>query len=105
MKIRDLNRSITKSADDYDEKYMKIKFNSDDKWHLNKTIEIPTMTIAVRAIFLENNKYSPQVFLDECLYKLWIMLYFDRINVSEGVDVNKTSASKEWYLVFLKFYL
>ena len=23
------------------------------------------------------------------------MLYFDRINVSEGIDVNKTSASKE----------
>ena len=23
------------------------------------------------------------------------MLYFDRIDVSEGIDVNKTSASKE----------
>ena len=23
------------------------------------------------------------------------MLYFDRINVSEGTDINKTSASKE----------
>ena len=32
MKIRDLIRSITKNSDDYDEKYMKIKFNSyDDK--------------------------------------------------------------------------
>ena len=37
---------------------------------LNKTIEIRTMTIVVRAIFLENNKYYPQVFLDEGLYKL-----------------------------------
>ena len=37
---------------------------------LNKTVEIPTMTIVLRAIFLENNKYYPQVFLDECLYKL-----------------------------------
>ena len=27
-KIRDLIRSITKNADDYDEKYIKIKFNS-----------------------------------------------------------------------------
>ena len=33
------------------------------------------------------------------------MLYFDRIDVSEGVDVNKTSASKEcdichyWYFL------
>ena len=40
---------------------------------LNKTIEIPTMAIVVRAIFHENNKYYPQVFLDECLYKLQII--------------------------------
>ena len=33
-------------------------------------IEIPSMIIVVRAIFLENNKYYAQVFLDECLYKL-----------------------------------
>ena len=49
---------------------MKIKFNSDDELPLNKTIEIPSMTIVVRAIFHENNKYYPQVFLDECLYKI-----------------------------------
>ena len=49
---------------------MKIKFNSDDELPLNKTIEIPTMTIVVRAVFLENNKYYQQVFLDEYLPKL-----------------------------------
>ena len=49
---------------------MKIKFNSDDKLNLNKTIEIPSMIIVVRAVFHENNKYYPQVFSDECLYKL-----------------------------------
>ena len=37
--IKDLIRSITKNSDDYDEKYMKIKFNSDDVIALNKTIE------------------------------------------------------------------
>ena len=37
------------------------------------------------------------------------MLYFDRIDVSEGIDVNKTSASKEcdichyWYFVNYSF--
>ena len=36
-KIRDLIRSITKCTDDYDEKYMKIRFNLDDELHLNKT--------------------------------------------------------------------
>ena len=49
---------------------MKIKFNSDDELPLNKAIQIPSMIIVVRAIFLENKKYYAQVFLDECLYKI-----------------------------------
>ena len=48
---------------------MKIKFNTDDELPLNKTIEIPTMIIVVRAIFYESNKYFPQSFLVECFYK------------------------------------
>ena len=44
---------------------MKIKSNSDDELPLNIAVEIASMTIIVRAIFLENNKYHPQVFLDE----------------------------------------
>ena len=32
-------------------------------------VETSTITIVVRAIFLENNKYYPQVFLVECLMK------------------------------------
>ena len=59
--------------DNYDEKNTKVKFNSDDELPQNKTIEIPSMIIAVRAVFHENNKYYPQVFLDKCLYKLWII--------------------------------
>ena len=70
IKIRDLIRSITKKSDDYDEKYINTKFDSDDELPLNKMIEIPVIIIVVRAIFYENNKYYPQVFLDECLYKL-----------------------------------
>ena len=62
--------SITKDPYDHVEKYMKIRFNSDDELPLNKTIEIPRLIIVVRAIFLENNKYYPQVLLYECLYKL-----------------------------------
>ena len=68
--MRYLISSITKSSDDYDEKYMKIKFNSDNELSLKKTMEILTITIVVRAIFHENNKHYPQVFLDECLYKI-----------------------------------
>ena len=56
IKIRDLIRSVTKKSYDYEEKYIKVKFDSDDKVPLNKTIEIPVMIIFVRAIFYENNK-------------------------------------------------
>ena len=52
-KIRDLIRLITKNSDDYDENCMKIKFNSDDELPLNKTIEILSMIIVVRAVFHE----------------------------------------------------
>ena len=69
-KIRDLIRSITKISVDYDEKYMKIKFSSDDELPLKKNDKIPSITIVVRAVFHENNKYHPEVILDECLYKL-----------------------------------
>ena len=33
-------------------------------------IEITTITRLVRAIFLENNKYYPQIFLDECMCEI-----------------------------------
>ena len=68
--IEDLIRSITQSSNDCDEKYMKIKSDSDDYLPLNKPIEIHDMTIVVRVVFHENSKYYMQLFLDECLYEL-----------------------------------
>ena len=52
---------------------MKLKFDLDNELLLNKIIEIPSMIVVVRAVFHENNKYYPQVFLNECLSKLWII--------------------------------
>ena len=53
----DLISSITANSDDYDEKYMKIKFNSDDDLPLNKAKVICSMTIVVRAIFLSATSF------------------------------------------------
>ena len=58
--IRDLIRSKTNNSDDYDEKYMKIKFNSDDDLPANKTLEISSMLIVIKAAFNENNKHYPR---------------------------------------------
>ena len=69
---------------------MKIKFDSDDDLPLNKLLKLPTMTTVVRSVFEYNGKYYIQIFLD-------------RIDISEGIDINKTNVSKEcdighyWY--------
>ena len=49
---------------------MKIKFNSDDDLPLKKTLKLRNMIIAVSAVFKEDSKCYPDVFLSECLYKL-----------------------------------
>ena len=49
---------------------MKIKLSSDDNLPLNKILKLHNITIVIRSAFQEDNKYYPQVFLDECLYKL-----------------------------------
>ena len=69
-KIKDQIRTITNKSDYYDEKYMKNKIDLDDNLALNKTLEIHKITIVVKAVFHEDNKYYPHFFLDECLYKL-----------------------------------
>ena len=48
---------------------MKIKFKSFDELPLSKTIEIPIIIAAVRAICLQNIKYYAQVLLAERMYK------------------------------------
>ena len=72
-KIRNLIRLITKKSDDYDEKYMKIKFSLYVELTLNIKIEIPSLIIVVRTVFHKNNKYYPNFFLGKCLWKLWII--------------------------------
>ena len=89
--------SITKTSDHYDKKYIKVNFNSDDDLPLNSTIEIHNVTIVVRESFLR-------------WMLLWIindmkMLYYDRIEVSEGINVNKTSESKEYDICHYWYFL
>ena len=55
-------------TDEYEKDYMKINFNSDDKFPLNKILKLHNLTIVVRFVFQENGKYYPEVFLkNECL--------------------------------------
>ena len=49
---------------------MKIKFNSDDNLPLNKTVKFRVLTVIIRNIFEKDDKYYPQIFLDDCLYDM-----------------------------------
>ena len=78
---------------EYDKDFMKIKFDTDDDLPLNKQLKLHVLTIAVRSVFQDEGNFCPQVYLGECLYELRIE--YDRIDISEGIDVNKTNAAKE----------
>ena len=49
---------------------MEIKFSSDDDLLLNKILKLHNLTIIVRSVFEKDDKYYPQVFLDECLFEV-----------------------------------
>ena len=70
---------------------MKVKFISDNDLPLNKPLKFPNLTTIIRSVFEEDGKIYPQVFLDDNTK----MLEYDRIDISEGINVNKTSLSKE----------
>ena len=76
QEIFDRLKEIIKEINDYsqpikyDENGMNINFNTDDNIPLNKIIYLPTVTITIRSITKKDNKYYPQVFLDDCLYQV-----------------------------------
>ena len=49
---------------------MKIKFDTDDNFPLNKPLKLHLLTIIVRSVFGEDGEFYPQLCLDECLYEL-----------------------------------
>ena len=69
-------KEIIKNTNDYsqpikyDDNCMNIKFNTDDNIPLNKIIYFPTTTIIIRSVTQKDGIYYPQLFLDECLYKV-----------------------------------
>ena len=64
-KINDFGQPIK-----YDDNYMKIKFNTDDNIPQNKIIYFPKITIIIRSITKKDDKYYPQLFLDDCSYEV-----------------------------------
>ena len=60
---------------DYEKNFMKIKLNSDDNLPLNKMLKLHMLTVIVRSVFEEHDKYYPQFFLCDCLYEVYMLEY------------------------------
>ena len=65
---------------------------------LNKPIKLLLLTIIIKFVFSEDNKFYRQLFLDDALYDVQKYYNTKKIDVSEWTDVNKTSASEEYEL-------
>ena len=72
--IRDKIQEIISDECDYEKDYMKIKFNSDDDLSLNKPLKFHLMTIIIISVFEEDGELYPQVFLDDPLYELRVLV-------------------------------
>ena len=46
----------------------KIRFSSNIDLPLGKLIEFKVLTIIIKCIIKKNDKYYPEIYLDECLY-------------------------------------
>ena len=55
---------------EYGKDFLKIKSDSDDDLPLNKQLKCSSMTIIVVSAFEDEDKFYPQISLDECLYEL-----------------------------------
>ena len=54
--------------------YDKVRFNSDTNLPLDTLIEFRSLVINVSCVIEKDNKYYPEIYLDECLYvkeKVW----------------------------------
>ena len=53
-----------------DKNYMRIKFERDDNLPTDRLVNISLSTTIIRSIFAQNNKFYPQLFLDDTLSEI-----------------------------------
>ena len=57
----------------YGKELMKTKFDTDDNLPLNTPLKLRLLTIILTCIFEEDDKFYPQLYLDDCLYELRVI--------------------------------
>ena len=82
---------------------------------IEHVFKIPSITIVIKSLIEKNNKFYLEISLNHCLYENYFkehinMLEYNRIDLSEGIDVNKCEDTSRkcnlchyYYFVFKKF--
>ena len=63
-------KEISNEEVNLNEGFNKIKFISNDYLRQDKLIYFPTLTVVIRCIFIKEDIFYPQVYLDDTLYQL-----------------------------------
>ena len=82
---------------------MKIKFNSDNNLPLNKPLKFHAKTIIIRSVFEKGGKLYLSYFRRHFV-GIVKKLQYEKNSISEGINTNKTSASKECMLCHYLFF-
>ena len=99
--------------------FARIRTDSYISLPIEKILNFHNGIIPIKSVVnKDKNNYYYNIFLEKGLYKdksyteyfkinlsILLMLYFDRIDLSEGIDANKTSASKECDICCYWFFL
>ena len=59
-----------KTKVNYDDDFDKIKSSSNDNLPLEKLIYFSTITVTIRSVLRQGDRFYPQVYLDDALYQL-----------------------------------
>ena len=76
---------------EYKKDFVKIRFESDDDLPQGKTFNVLDMITVVASVLDKNGKYYPQIFYMNARISVR-MLQYEKISVSEGIDIDKLNA-------------
>ena len=68
--IKSCIEKISIKSGEYQNDYIKIRFNSNYKLPLNKQLKFLNVTIVITSVFEDDSKYHLQAFLHNCLYQI-----------------------------------
>ena len=71
--IRKNDKITFGNVDNTISEYSKLRFSSDVDLPLDMLIEFHSLTIVINCVIEKGNKYYPEIYLDECLYKTDIL--------------------------------